>query len=98
MIAFLRRIAAQGLLAGLLISSLLAAAVPRAESPRPDLARTDWQTLNGSWEFEFDDADKGQTERWHAGNRKFSKKIPVPYCLQNKLSGIGDPAFHDVLW
>ena len=62
------------------------------------MMRTDWQTLNGSWEFEFDDGDKGQAERWHAGSRKFSKKILVPYCFQSKLSGIGDPAFHDVVW
>src|SRR5262245_8686462 len=98
MIAFVCRIAPRALVGVLLTSCLLAADVPRAEHPRPDLARTDWQTLNGSWEFEFDDADKGQTERWHAGNRKFSKKILVPYCFQSKLSGIGDPAFHDVVW
>ena len=82
----------------LFASCLLAADVPRPEHPRPDMMRTDWQTLNGSWEFEFDDGDKGQAERWHAGSRKFSKKILVPYCFQSKLSGIGDPAFHDVVW
>ena len=39
-------------------------AVPRSEHPRPDFARSDWQTLNGRWEFEFDDQDRGLAERW----------------------------------
>jgi len=92
------RITLQGIVSVLFAHCLLAADVPRPEHPRPDMARADWQSLNGSWEFEFDDADKGQAERWHAGSRKFSKKILVPYCFQSKLSGIADPAFHDVVW
>ena len=92
------RIALQGIVSVLFAHCLLAADVPRQEHPRPDMARADWQSLNGPWEFEFDDADKGQAERWHAGSRKFSKKILVPYCFQSKLSGIADPAFHDVVW
>ena len=92
------RITLQGIVSVLFAHCLLAADVPRQEHPRPDMARADWQSLNGPWEFEFDDADKGQAERWHAGSRKFSKKILVPYCFQSKLSGIADPAFHDVVW
>jgi beta-galactosidase/beta-glucuronidase len=74
--------------------------VPRPEHPRPDLVRADWQTLNGPWEFEFDDADKGLAERWYdpAAGKRFSKTIVVPYAFQSKLSGIGDTAFHDVVW
>src|SRR6185503_1125236 len=87
------RLALQWILSILLAHCLLAADVPRPEHPRPDMVRADWQSLNGPWEFEFDDADKGQAERWHAGNRKLSKKILVPYCFQSKLSGIADPAF-----
>ena len=96
--SIVHRLALQGIVSTLLVHCLLAADLPRPEHPRPDMVRADWQTLNGSWEFEFDDADKGQAERWHAGSRKFSKKILVPYCLQSKLSGIADPAFHDVVW
>ncbi len=74
-------------------------AVPRPEYPRPDFVRADWQTLNGAWEFEFDDADRGLAERWYAASGKsFSKTIQVPYAFQSKLSGIGDTAFHDVVW
>ncbi|MDQ3648920.1 MAG: glycoside hydrolase family 2 [Acidobacteriota bacterium] len=73
--------------------------VPRPEHPRPDFVRADWQTLNGAWEFEFDDADRGLAERWYATSGKsFSKRIQVPYAFQSKLSGIGDTAFHDVVW
>lgn len=96
---------------GLLIALMTAAAavasaqttapaggVPRAEHPRPDLMRADWLTLNGPWQFEFDDQDRGLAERWHAGTKPFSKTIQVPYAFQAKLSGIGDTAFHDVVW
>ena len=98
MTAISHRIAFQGIVLTLLAHCLLAADIPRPEHPRPDMVRADWQSLNGPWEFEFDDADKGHAERWQAGSRKFSKKILVPYCFQSKLSGIGDPAFHDVVW
>ncbi|HKQ51091.1 MAG TPA: glycoside hydrolase family 2 TIM barrel-domain containing protein [Pyrinomonadaceae bacterium] len=73
--------------------------MPRPEYPRPDLARADWQTLNGRWEFEFDDADRGLAEGWHRdAGRRFTRTIQVPYAYQAKLSGIGDPSFHDVVW
>ncbi len=72
--------------------------IPRPEHPRPDMFRADWQTLNGSWDFEFDDDDKGLQERWYAGEKAFSKKITVPYCFQSPLSGISDPSYHDVVW
>jgi beta-galactosidase/beta-glucuronidase len=75
-----------------------ASGVPRAEHPRPDFMRADWATLNGRWEFEFDDQDAGMRERWFAGTRAFGKTIVVPYTFQSKLSGIGDTAFHDVVW
>ena len=75
-----------------------AESVPRPEHPRPDFMRSDWLTLNGRWEFEFDDQDAGLRERWFAGTRSFSKAIVVPYTFQSKLSGIGDTAFHDVVW
>src|SRR3954462_1917925 len=73
-------------------------AIPRAEHPRPDFMRADWATLNDKWEFEFDDQDAGLRERWFAGTRAFSKTIVVPYTFQSRLSGIADPAFHDVVW
>lgn len=73
-------------------------AVPRAEHPRPDFVRADWQTLNGPWEFEFDDEDRGMREKWWAADHRLGRKIVVPYTFQSKLSGIGDTTFHDVVW
>src|ERR687889_789852 len=71
------------------------ATVPRPEYPRPDLARADWQTLNGRWEFEFDDANRGLAEGWHRdAGRRFTRTIQVPYAYQARLSGINDPSFH----
>lgn len=72
--------------------------VPRPEHPRPDFMRADWQTLNGVWEFEFDDRDRGLRERWFDGRSAFTKTIVVPYAFQSRLSGIGDTSFHDVVW
>ncbi|HEX7177055.1 MAG TPA: glycoside hydrolase family 2 TIM barrel-domain containing protein [Pyrinomonadaceae bacterium] len=73
---------------------------PRAEHPRPDFVRADWQTLNGRWEFEFDDADRGLAERWYdlAAGKGFSKTILVPFAFQTRLSGVGVTDFHDVVW
>ena len=72
--------------------------IPRGEHPRPDFTRADWRTLNGSWEFEFDDADRGLGERWFRRDRPFTKRIVVPYAFQTRLSGVGDPTFHDIVW
>ena len=73
--------------------------VPRPEYPRPDLMRAEWQTLNGAWQFEFDDANRGLSEGWYKNAaQKFSRTIQVPFAFQTKLSGINDPSFHDYVW
>jgi beta-galactosidase/beta-glucuronidase len=72
--------------------------IPRAEHPNPIFARADWQTLNGPWEFEFDDQDHGLAEGWQAGSKRFTRTIQVPYAFQSRLSGIADTSFHDVVW
>lgn len=69
----------------------------RAEYPRPQFVRDAWLCLNGEWEFEFDDNDAGERERWYE-ERALSRNIQVPFCFQSELSGIGDPAFHDIVW
>lgn len=70
----------------------------RPEYPRPDFERKEWMNLNGEWEFEFDDRNIGDTEKWYQKNIVFSKKITVPFAFQSKLSGIGDANFHDTVW
>lgn len=78
--------------------SLSAAAIPRPEYPEPQFQRDRWMSLNGTWEFEFDDANAGLDAGWSAGNHKFSRNITVPYCFESRLSGIADPSFHPWIW
>src|SRR5687767_10050819 len=84
----------------LLASAIVLAAqeVPRPEYPQPQFERAQWLTLNGKWEFEFDDANTGLQEGWASGTRKFSRSITVPYAFETKLSGIGDTSFHPWVW
>jgi beta-galactosidase/beta-glucuronidase len=71
--------------------------VPRPEYPRPQLVRRDWLTLNGTWEFAFDDADAGLRQGWHDG-APLGGRITVPFPYQSALSGIDDKAVHDMVW
>ncbi|PAD44103.1 glycoside hydrolase family 2 protein [Shouchella clausii] len=65
--------------------------------PRPKLVRTHWIDLNGSWDFEFDDQNKGVMEKWQLKSA-FSQKIRVPFSYESPESGIGETAFHPVVW
>ena len=58
------------------------------EHPRPDLMRTQWLNLNGSWDFTFDSTFTIPS--------KFAYKIQVPFPWGSKLSGVKDEA--DVAW
>ncbi|MGB9605869.1 MAG: glycoside hydrolase family 2 protein, partial [Bryobacteraceae bacterium] len=82
------------------IAACLAAAqqIPRPEHPQPQFQREQWLNLNGTWEFEFDDANAGLKENWASGGRKFSRNITVPFCFESPASGIGDPSFHPWVW
>jgi beta-galactosidase/beta-glucuronidase len=71
--------------------------IPRPEYPRPDLERTDWLNLNGEWQFDFDDTEIGEVEKWYDG-KDFSKIITVPFCFQCEASGIQDKSLHEVMW
>ncbi|MDA3956719.1 glycoside hydrolase family 2 protein [Oceanispirochaeta sp.] len=65
--------------------------------PRPDFTRKQWIDLNGKWDFEWDDSNRGETEQWFS-DHKFQSEILVPYCYQSSLSGIHDKAMHPVVW
>ncbi|MHA1734729.1 MAG: sugar-binding domain-containing protein [Promethearchaeota archaeon] len=72
---------------------------PRSNVPDPSFRRPRFHTLNGDWEFEFDDGNVGLKEHWEIpGSKEFSLSIVVPFCFQSELSGIGDTSFHDVVW
>ncbi|WP_339296757.1 sugar-binding domain-containing protein [Paenibacillus sp. FSL R5-0623] len=70
----------------------------REDYPRPQFVRQNWMSLNGQWEFEFDDDHRGRSEKWSEGTQTFSRRIQVPFAFQSQLSGIGDPDFHDNVW
>ena len=80
------------------LSLALRAALPRPEFPEPQFQRELWQNLNGTWDFDFDDANAGLNEDWASANRKFSRNITVPFCFESKSSGIGDTTFHPWVW
>lgn len=71
------------------------------EYPRPDFQRQQsWASLNGPWDFVFDDNDQGLDEQWHLNGvpRNVVKTIEVPYVFQAPASGINEQSIHEVLW
>ncbi len=72
-------------------------AVPRPEHPRPDKMRSDWQNLNGVWEFAFDRDAEGQKQKWQ-DKPALERKIVVPFPPESVLSGIHDEGFHSRCW
>ncbi|MBA3873440.1 MAG: glycoside hydrolase family 2 [Anaerolineae bacterium] len=71
--------------------------IPRPEYPRPQFQRAQWLNLNGTWQFDFDDANQGLAGHWF-DQHDFSQKIEVPFVFQSKLSGIGTNVIHDIVW
>ena len=65
--------------------------------PRPQFVRADRENLNGSWDFDFDDENAGEKEKWYQ-EFKGDKKINVPFTYETKLSGIQDETRHDFIW
>ena len=82
----------------------------RTEYPRPEFVREKWISLNGEWDFEFDFGnsgirigDFGNAKLINYRNRemlekKFSRKINVPFCPESDLSGIGYKDFINACW
>jgi beta-galactosidase/beta-glucuronidase len=63
--------------------------------PRPQLVRERWTSLNGEWQFTFDDA------RRHTSPHEaiaWDRHIVVPFAPEAAASGIGDQDFHQVCW
>ena len=70
----------------------------RNEYPRPQFRRDEWMSLNGEWEFSFDDNDEGKIKGWQSGKIALKDKILVPFAYQCAESGIGDETQHDIVW
>lgn len=75
-----------------LVTSVLGAGeVARPEYPQPQFERAQWLSLNGTWEFEFDDRNAGLPAA-------FTRKIVVPFAFETPRSGIHDTTFHPWVW
>lgn len=80
--------------------------IMNADYPRPDFQRTNlcWQSLDGVWDFLFDDRNEGVHQGWHTHGLpsvcgSHSKRdIIVPYTFQHPASGINDHNAHAVVW
>ncbi|MCF0176284.1 MAG: beta-glucuronidase [Bacteroidales bacterium] len=73
------------------------AAVPRAEYPRPQFERGEWQNLNGEWTYALDLSSTGW-ERNFSESRGFDSKIVVPFAPECKLSGVEYKDFIPSIW
>lgn len=69
----------------------------RDEYPNPQFMRKEWMNLNGEWEFQFDDTNSGEKEKWYADST-FPMKINVPFTYECEASGIGEEVFHPNVW
>lgn len=72
--------------------------IERREYPRPQFRRENWQSLNGEWEFAFDDKNDGVKSGLWQGKKSLPLKIRVPFSYQYPASGIGDTSQHDIVW
>jgi beta-galactosidase/beta-glucuronidase len=62
--------------------------------PRPLLAREDWTSLNGEWDFALD-----PSARWtKPGDVEWTGRIRVPYAPETAASGISDTSFFVACW
>lgn len=61
--------------------------IPRPEHPMPQWERSNWQNLNGTWEFEFD-FGLSSIDRQLWKKEKLDQEILVPFCPESRLSGI----------
>ena len=71
--------------------------IPRAEHPRPDRERAEWLSLNGTWEFEIDNARVGVEKRFFE-RTSLEGSILVPFCPESRLSGVAHTDFMNTVW
>lgn len=62
-------------------TDLVSKETPHSEYPRPQLVRSSWQNLNGSWDYAI--LPKGNLP-----NKGFTGKITVPFPIESFLSGV----------
>lgn len=72
--------------------------IPRSEHPRPDFMRDTYHTLNGTWQFAFDDENQGLAQGWYKPGKQLPLSILVPFSYQAEMSGIGGDEIHPIIW
>jgi beta-galactosidase/beta-glucuronidase len=65
------------------------------EYPRPQLVRDEWTSLNGEWEFAFDNALRFSGPE---DDIEWDHRILVPFAPEAAASGLGDQDFHPCVW
>ncbi len=81
----------------LVTSVSVMAQLPRAEYPRPQFERAEWQNLNGEWSYTLDPVKTGW-ERGLKDSKGFDGKIIVPFAPESKLSGVEHKEFIPCIW
>ena len=67
------------------------------ETPRPQFVRQNYTSLDGVWDFRFDDEDNGEILNYQAGFEK-EYDIKVPFAYQTPASGINIQTRCDHVW
>lgn len=65
--------------------------------PRPQFVRNHWTTLDGRWDFAFDENNEGEGRRYFQGFEK-QHDIRVPFTYECEASGIGIETPCDHVW
>ena len=66
----------------------------RGVHPRPQMQRAQWRSLDGTWQFAFDDDARHR----QPSTVVFDRTIVVPFPPESPASGIAEPGFHQVVW
>ena len=61
--------------------------LPRSEYPRPILTRPNWLNLNGIWDFEVDEENRGYQEDWPT-RTTWDNQIIVPFAPGTSASSV----------
>ena len=72
--------------------------LPRAEHPKPQMERSTWCNLNGSWQFEIDHGNSGIDRKLFQDDVTLNGSITVPFCPESKLSGVQYVDFMSCVW